>query len=134
MQLKVNEEIFCRDSQLIETTNYFPGISSDDRRHIRCKCWHWTRAKGHLTNLWYSRSTRFSSGELPWYTYCFDFLSHKTHVFYSKFQLPRHYLQFPDGYVLVYDPNDPASLDMLAGIKSDIDKNKDKKEVSLIKY
>jgi len=47
-------------------------------------------------------------------------------------QLPRHYLQFPDGYVLVYDPCDPASLDMLAGIKSDIDKNKDKKEVCAI--
>lgn len=46
-------------------------------------------------------------------------------------QLPRHYLQFPDGFVLVYDPCDPASLDMLAGIKSDIDKNKDKKEVRL---
>lgn len=44
-------------------------------------------------------------------------------------QLPRHYLQFPDGFVLVYDPSDPSSLDMLAGIKSDIDKNKDKKEV-----
>lgn len=44
-------------------------------------------------------------------------------------QLPRHYLQFPDGFVLVYDPCEPASLDMLAGIKSDIDKNKDKKEV-----
>lgn len=39
-------------------------------------------------------------------------------------------MQFPDGYVLVYDPCDSSSLDMLAGIKADIDKNKDKKEVS----
>lgn len=45
-------------------------------------------------------------------------------------QLPRHYLQFPDGFILVYDPCDSTSLDMLAGIKADIDKNKDKKEVS----
>lgn len=47
-------------------------------------------------------------------------------------QLPRHYLQFPDGFVLVYDPCEPASLDMLAGIKNDIDKNKDKKDVIII--
>lgn len=45
-------------------------------------------------------------------------------------KLPRHYLNFADGYALVYDPADPSSLDMLAGIKTDIDKNKDKKEVS----
>lgn len=44
-------------------------------------------------------------------------------------QLPRHYLLFADAFVLVYDPSDPASLDLLAGIKSDIDKYKDKKEV-----
>lgn len=47
-------------------------------------------------------------------------------------ELPRHYLYFPDGYVLVYDPTDPKSLDMLAGIKHDIDKNKEKKEVPII--
>lgn len=47
-------------------------------------------------------------------------------------QLPRHYLQFADAFVLVYDPSDPASLDMLAGIKNDIDKNKEKKEVSIV--
>lgn len=46
-------------------------------------------------------------------------------------KLPRHYLQFPDGFILVYDPCEPASLDMLAGIKNDIDKNKDKKDVSI---
>lgn len=51
--------------------------------------------------------------------------------FVFRFQLPRHYLQFSDGFVLVYDPCDATSLDMLAGIKSDIDKNKEKKEVTL---
>lgn len=50
----------------------------------------------------------------------------------GKAQLPRHYLYFPDGYVLVYDPTDPQSLDMLADIKQDIDKNKEKKEVAII--
>ena len=44
-------------------------------------------------------------------------------------QLPRHYLSFPEAFVLVYDPSDPTSLDILGGIKSDIEKNKDKKEV-----
>lgn len=32
----------------------------------------------------------------------------------------------------MYDPCEPASLDMLAGIKSDIDKNKDKKDVTYL--
>lgn len=47
-------------------------------------------------------------------------------------QLPRHYLLFSDAFILVYDPSDPASLDMLAGIKSDIDKYKDKKEMIIV--
>ncbi|XP_053681365.1 NF-kappa-B inhibitor-interacting Ras-like protein isoform X2 [Anopheles nili] len=47
-------------------------------------------------------------------------------------QLPRHYLLFSDAFILVYDPSDPASLDMLAGIKSDVDKYKDKKEMIII--
>lgn len=47
-------------------------------------------------------------------------------------QLPRHYLAYPDAFILVYDPSDPSSLDMLGGIKSDIDKFKDKKEISII--
>lgn len=47
-------------------------------------------------------------------------------------QLPRHYLAYPDAFVLVYDPSDPSSLDMLGGIKSDIDKYKDKKEIFII--
>lgn len=50
----------------------------------------------------------------------------------GKAQLPRHYLYFPDGYILVYDPTDTSSLDMLADIKADIDKNKEKKEVCII--
>ncbi|XP_058056792.1 NF-kappa-B inhibitor-interacting Ras-like protein isoform X2 [Anopheles bellator] len=47
-------------------------------------------------------------------------------------QLPRHYLLYPDAFILVYDPSDCASLDMLAGIKSDIDKYKEKKEMIII--
>ncbi|XP_058129529.1 NF-kappa-B inhibitor-interacting Ras-like protein isoform X2 [Anopheles ziemanni] len=47
-------------------------------------------------------------------------------------QLPRHYLLYPDAFILVYDPSDPASLDMLAGIKSDIDKYKEKKEMIIV--
>lgn len=47
-------------------------------------------------------------------------------------QLPRHYLSYPDAFILVYDPRDPASLDMLGGIKADIDKFKDKKEIFII--
>lgn len=50
----------------------------------------------------------------------------------GNIQLPRQYLSFPDGYILVYDPSDSSSLDMLAHIKNDIDKNKDKKEVTII--
>ncbi|XP_030380028.1 NF-kappa-B inhibitor-interacting Ras-like protein isoform X1 [Scaptodrosophila lebanonensis] len=46
--------------------------------------------------------------------------------------LPRHYLNFPDAFVMVYDPIDPRSLDMLADIKMDIDKHKEKKEVPVI--
>lgn len=34
--------------------------------------------------------------------------------------------------MLVYDPSDPISLDMLGGIKNDIDKNKDKKDVTIV--
>lgn len=52
-----------------------------------------------------------------------------TCIYFVNIQLPRHYLQFPEGFILVYDPCDASSLDMLAGIKNDVDKNKDKKEV-----
>lgn len=47
-------------------------------------------------------------------------------------QLPRHYLGFADGYVLVYDTGKPESLDVLFPLKKDIDKNKDKKEITVI--
>lgn len=50
----------------------------------------------------------------------------------GKAEYPKHYHQFPDAYILIYDPQDPASLDMLADIKHDIDKNKEKKEVATI--
>lgn len=50
----------------------------------------------------------------------------------GKEQLPRHYFIIADGYVLVYNPSDPASLDILNDIKTDIDKNKEKKEVPVI--
>ncbi|XP_028128039.1 NF-kappa-B inhibitor-interacting Ras-like protein [Diabrotica virgifera virgifera] len=47
-------------------------------------------------------------------------------------QLPRHYLQIADGYILVYDTSKSTSLDILVALKKDIDKNKDKKEVSIV--
>ncbi|XP_050478055.1 NFKB inhibitor interacting Ras like 1 isoform X2 [Bombus vancouverensis nearcticus] len=47
-------------------------------------------------------------------------------------QLPRHYLGFADGYVLVYDTAKPESLDVLFPLKKDIDRNKDKKEITMI--
>ncbi|EZA53058.1 hypothetical protein DMN91_002506 [Ooceraea biroi] len=47
-------------------------------------------------------------------------------------QLPRHYLGFADGYVLVYNTGKPESLDVLFPLKKDIDKNKDKKEITVI--
>ncbi|KAI4500524.1 hypothetical protein M0802_004486 [Mischocyttarus mexicanus] len=47
-------------------------------------------------------------------------------------QLPRHYLGFADGYILVYDTTKPESLDVLLPLKKDIDKNKDKKEITVI--
>lgn len=48
-------------------------------------------------------------------------------------QLPRHYLLLADGYIMVYDTSKSASLDVLISIKKDIDKNKDKKEVSVLR-
>ncbi|XP_059622481.1 NF-kappa-B inhibitor-interacting Ras-like protein [Phlebotomus argentipes] len=50
----------------------------------------------------------------------------------GNIQLPRQYFQLSDAFVLVYDPSDPASLDILAGVKSDIEKCKDKKEMIVI--
>ena len=47
-------------------------------------------------------------------------------------QLPRHYFGFADGYILVYDTAKPESLDVLFPLKKDIDRNKDKKEITVI--
>uniref|UniRef100_A0A336MLW8 CSON003608 protein n=1 Tax=Culicoides sonorensis TaxID=179676 RepID=A0A336MLW8_CULSO len=47
-------------------------------------------------------------------------------------QLPRHYITFPDAFILVYDPTDPSSLDILGNLKADIDRNKEKKEISFV--
>jgi hypothetical protein len=43
--------------------------------------------------------------------------------------LARQYLGLTDGYVLVYDPDRPESLDALVMAKKDVDRNRDKKEV-----
>lgn len=45
-------------------------------------------------------------------------------------ELPRHYLVLADGYVLVYDTDRPESFNFVITLKKDIDKNRDKKEVS----
>lgn len=47
-------------------------------------------------------------------------------------QLLRHYLVLADGYLLVYDTDKMNSLDVLMAIKKDVDKNKDKKEVTIM--
>nr|CAH7732546.1 unnamed protein product [Callosobruchus chinensis] len=47
-------------------------------------------------------------------------------------QLPRHYLVLADGYLLVYDTSNSNSLDVLISLKKDIDKNKDKKEITIV--
>jgi len=44
-------------------------------------------------------------------------------------QLARQYLGLTDGYVLIYEPDRPESLDALVMVKRDIDRNRDKKEV-----
>lgn len=44
-------------------------------------------------------------------------------------QLARQYLGLTDGYILIYDPDRPESLDALVMVKKDIDRNRDKKEV-----
>lgn len=47
-------------------------------------------------------------------------------------QLPRHYIAIADGYLLIYDSERSESVDVLAALKKDIDKNKDKKEVVIV--
>lgn len=50
----------------------------------------------------------------------------------SSQQLPRHYLQLADGFVIVYDPHDTASLQTLDMLRADIERNKEKKEVAIV--
>lgn len=44
--------------------------------------------------------------------------------------LPKHYMAFADGYVLVYDVRKPESLSVLMSLHKDIERSKEKKEVS----
>lgn len=46
--------------------------------------------------------------------------------------LPKHYLNFPDGFILVYDITNWESFRRLDKLKKDIDKHRDKREVHMI--
>ncbi|BFZ12705.1 hypothetical protein BsWGS_15744 [Bradybaena similaris] len=46
--------------------------------------------------------------------------------------LPKHYLNFPDGYILVYDITSFDSFKKLDRLKKEIDKHKDKREGHVI--
>ncbi|CAI9744427.1 NF-kappa-B inhibitor-interacting Ras 1 [Octopus vulgaris] len=50
----------------------------------------------------------------------------------SKPDLPKQYLNFPDGFVLAYDVTNWESFQRLDKLKKDIDKHRDKKEVFII--
>lgn len=50
----------------------------------------------------------------------------------SKPELPKHYLSFADGFILVYDVTNRVSFDCMDKLKKDIDRNKDKKEAIII--
>ncbi|XP_014215482.1 NF-kappa-B inhibitor-interacting Ras-like protein [Copidosoma floridanum] len=50
----------------------------------------------------------------------------------SNQQLARHYLGFADGFLLVYDTAKPESLDVLIPLKKDIEKNKEKKDITVL--
>ncbi|KAH3778549.1 NF-kappa-B inhibitor-interacting Ras-like protein 1 [Dreissena polymorpha] len=50
----------------------------------------------------------------------------------TKTDMPKHYLTFPDGFILVYDVTSWDSFQKLDKLKKDIDKNRDKKEVHII--
>ncbi|XP_060081328.1 NF-kappa-B inhibitor-interacting Ras-like protein 1 [Ylistrum balloti] len=50
----------------------------------------------------------------------------------AKTDLPRHYLTFPDGFVLVYDVTNWDSFQKLEKLKKDIDKNREKREIHII--
>lgn len=47
-------------------------------------------------------------------------------------EVPRAYLPYADGFVLVYAINNMESFTLLEQIKRDIDKNREKKEISII--
>lgn len=46
--------------------------------------------------------------------------------------LPPHYHALADGYIMVYSISDNLSFQLLTDIKKDIDKNKEKKDVSAL--
>lgn len=46
--------------------------------------------------------------------------------------IPKHYINFPDGFVLVYDVTSWESFRRLDKLKKDIDKHRDKREVHII--
>lgn len=46
--------------------------------------------------------------------------------------LPTHYHALADGYIMVYSVCDNLSFQLLTDIKKDIDRNKDKKDVSTL--
>lgn len=46
--------------------------------------------------------------------------------------IPKHYINFPDGFVLVYDVTSSESFRRLDKLKKDIDKHRDKREVHII--
>ncbi|KAG8240431.1 hypothetical protein J437_LFUL003145 [Ladona fulva] len=50
----------------------------------------------------------------------------------AQTELPRQYLTFADGFVLVYDTNKQESFEIVLGLKKDIDKNREKKEVAIV--
>lgn len=50
----------------------------------------------------------------------------------AQSEFPRQYLSFADGFVLVYDASKPESFDVVLGLKKDIDKNREKKEVAIV--
>ena len=49
----------------------------------------------------------------------------------SAKQLPSHQHAIADAYMLVYSTQDMASLQAVMELKKDVDKNRDKKDVSL---
>ncbi|XP_013397471.1 NF-kappa-B inhibitor-interacting Ras-like protein 1 [Lingula anatina] len=50
----------------------------------------------------------------------------------SQVDMPRHYITNADGFVLVYDVNSFDSFNCINKLKKDIDKHKEKKEVTVI--